>query len=242
MTIPPDTRPGSPDGPLWDPEAIPAATVIVVRDGSHGLETLLLQRDRKLSFAGGMWVFPGGRIDPADRAAGGASDLEAAARTAAVREAAEEAGIVVRAEDLRRWSHWTPPPETPKRFSTAFFVAPLEDDRSAIVIDDGEIRDHRWERPDVVLELREEGTVALSPPTFISLVQLLPHGDVASVLADADGRGGGFEHFATRFQVVDSDVIAMYHGDAGYEDGDASANGPRHRLRMGPRWTYERDV
>lgn len=242
MTAPLDTRPGSPDGPLWDPEAIPAATVVVVRDGEEGVEVLMLQRNRDLAFAGGMWVFPGGRIDPEDRTAGAEDDLEAAARAAAVREAAEEAGIAVQIDELRRWSHWTPPPETPKRFTTAFFVAPLDDDRAEVVIDDGEIRDHRWARPGEVLDLRAEGVVALSPPTYITLSQLMPHADVAAVLAAADERGEDFEHFATRFEVVDADVVAMYHGDAGYENGDASTPGPQHRLRMGSTWTYRRDV
>ena len=84
--------------------------------------------------------------------------------------------------------------------------------------------------------------MALTPPTFITLTQLLPHPDVASVLDEADARGDRFEHFATRFQVVEDDIVAMYHGDAGYENGDASSPGPRHRLCMGTRWTYQRDV
>ena len=43
--------------------AIPAATVVVLRAGEHGVETLMLHRTSKVHF-GGMWVFPGGRIDP----------------------------------------------------------------------------------------------------------------------------------------------------------------------------------
>ena len=137
----------------------------MLRDGAAGLEVLMLHRDRDLSFAGGMWVFPGGRIDPADHPdptdhpdpsgrPDGTPDLEAAARRAAVREAAEEAGLSIDPGQLRRWSHWTPPPESPKRFSTAFYVAPLPPDAAEVVIDDGEIRDHRWLTPAEVLELR----------------------------------------------------------------------------------------
>ena len=74
-------------------ELVPAATVILVRDGAGGLETLMLRRNSTLDFAGGMWVFPGGRVDDADRD-GAADDLHAA-RRAAVREAEEEAGLVV---------------------------------------------------------------------------------------------------------------------------------------------------
>src|SRR5690606_17094803 len=66
--IPPQGLGGA---PLWDPTAIPAATVIVVREPSRGarrdgLEVLMLRRDSSLSFAAGAWVFPGGRIDPED--------------------------------------------------------------------------------------------------------------------------------------------------------------------------------
>ena len=42
-----------------------AATVILLRDAGDGLETLMLRRNSKIVF-GGMWVFPGGRIDDAD--------------------------------------------------------------------------------------------------------------------------------------------------------------------------------
>lgn len=228
-------RPGSPGAPLWDPDAIPAATVIVLRDGAAGLEALLLRRDRNLSFAGGNWVFPGGRIDPEDHEEG-AQDLEAAARVAAVREAGEEAGLVLDPTGLRRWSHWTPPPESPKRFSTAFFVAAIDDADALVTIDDGEIREHRWARPAEMLDLRDAGEVNLTPPTVITLHQLLPHHDVAAVLT-ADQP---VEHFATRIAVADDVIVAMYHGDSAYESGDVDAPGPRHRLLMGSRWTYER--
>jgi 8-oxo-dGTP pyrophosphatase MutT (NUDIX family) len=252
VTTPADTRPGSPDGPLWDPEAIPAATVVVVRDADAGVEVLMLRRDRDLSFAGGMWVFPGGRIDAADLdevdpdliAADDpqpdVTRLEHAARIAAVREAAEEAGLELDADSLVRWSHWTPPPMSPKRFTTAFFVAPLADGSGEVVIDDGEIREHRWLRPAAVIEGRDAGHIGLSPPTFITLSQLLPHDTVADLLDAAAVRR--MEHFATRIEVIDADVIAMYHGDSGYESGDAAEPGARHRLWMGSTWRYERDV
>src|ERR687887_579772 len=45
----------------------PAATVVVLRDGSAGLEVYLQRRTRTMGYAAGLWVFPGGRVDPADR-------------------------------------------------------------------------------------------------------------------------------------------------------------------------------
>ena len=57
------------------PPAIPAATVVLLRDAPGGVETLMLRRNSKLAFAGGAWVFPGGRIDPEDYP-GGAPALD----------------------------------------------------------------------------------------------------------------------------------------------------------------------
>ncbi len=45
----------------------PAATVVVLRGGEDGPEVYLQRRPRTMGFAGGLWVFPGGRVDPSDR-------------------------------------------------------------------------------------------------------------------------------------------------------------------------------
>ena len=67
--------------------AIPAATVVLLRDDPDP-RVLMLHKTSKIAF-GGMWVFPGGRIDPEDHPADG--DLDMAARNAAARETMEEA-------------------------------------------------------------------------------------------------------------------------------------------------------
>jgi len=43
-----------------------AATVLLLRDSDRGLQVLLTKRAAGLSFMGGLWVFPGGRMEPAD--------------------------------------------------------------------------------------------------------------------------------------------------------------------------------
>ena len=45
----------------------PAATVVLLRDGPGGLEAYLQRRPMGMGFAGGLWVFPGGRVDQGDR-------------------------------------------------------------------------------------------------------------------------------------------------------------------------------
>src|SRR5262249_41234981 len=45
----------------------PAATLVLLRDrAGGGVETLLIQRHHKSRFAAGDFVFPGGRVEPAD--------------------------------------------------------------------------------------------------------------------------------------------------------------------------------
>ena len=47
-------------------EPKPAATAVLVRDGGHAPEILLLKRHRAAGFVPGAFVFPGGRVDEAD--------------------------------------------------------------------------------------------------------------------------------------------------------------------------------
>jgi 8-oxo-dGTP pyrophosphatase MutT (NUDIX family) len=79
------------------PEAIPAATLILMRPPAAGgpPEILMLERSETMAFAAGALVFPGGRIDPEDRAmaAGFPGLADAAARIAAIRETIEETGV-----------------------------------------------------------------------------------------------------------------------------------------------------
>ncbi|MGY1689311.1 NUDIX hydrolase [Geodermatophilus sp. SYSU D01105] len=88
-----------------------AATVLLLRDGTSGLEVYLLRRTRGMPFAGGMTAYPGGGVDPRDAdvrtAWVGPSPAQWATafgcdeRTArelvcaAVRETFEEAGVLL---------------------------------------------------------------------------------------------------------------------------------------------------
>jgi 8-oxo-dGTP pyrophosphatase MutT (NUDIX family) len=48
--------------------AIPhAATVLLLRESGAGVEVLLTKRAAGLSFMAGLWVFPGGRMEPSDQ-------------------------------------------------------------------------------------------------------------------------------------------------------------------------------
>lgn len=214
-----------------------AATVILLRDGSEGLETLMLKRNSKIVF-GGMWVFPGGRIDADDWKGVDASDDLAASRQAAAREALEECGLVVDPEEMYAFSHWTPPKTTPRRFLTWFFVARAGS--GEVEIDHGEIRESDWMRPSEALRRRDAGEIEIAPPTFVSLAELGGYADVEAALSSLQRRTP--ERFQTVIGLSDRGPIAMWHGDAGYESADPTQAGPRHRLTMDKTggWTYDR--
>lgn len=101
-----------------------AASVVLLRDAAEsggatsgqGPEVYLMRRQRSMAFAGGMWVFPGGGVDPddADPAVAWAGPTpaewaerlgtdEALARAlvcAAVRETFEESGVLLAGPDV----------------------------------------------------------------------------------------------------------------------------------------------
>src|SRR6188472_4154977 len=83
-----DSRPRVPQYGT-DPEIPVAATVMLHRDSESGPEVLMIERPDRGSFAGA-WVFPGGKLEPADLA----ESEEESARRAGVRETVEETGLV----------------------------------------------------------------------------------------------------------------------------------------------------
>ena len=83
---------------------IPAATIMLVRNGPEGLEVFMVVRHHQIDFASGALVFPGGKVDPRDThesvrgrvdGAMGLDDFEFAMRVAAIREAYEECGVLL---------------------------------------------------------------------------------------------------------------------------------------------------
>ena len=90
----------------------PAASVILARDTDPGFEILMLRRTAQAAFAGGMYVFPGGRVDGDDHLhvydalRSGPNDAQASQQRAlgaewrgywiaGIRESFEEAGVLL---------------------------------------------------------------------------------------------------------------------------------------------------
>lgn len=191
----------------------PASTVIAVRSGGPGIEVLMVRRDRAARFMAGARVFPGGSVDDIDRSslAQGAvrwdGDTEEHPwRAAALRELAEEAGVVisdqhitldrVQGSDLydavsrlgahldadRLWyiSNWVTPAGLPRRFDTRFYLTILEGETDA-VSDDAEVFDAVWVAPSEALARGDDGSWLVEMPTRVHLELLAALADTESV-------------------------------------------------------------
>jgi 8-oxo-dGTP pyrophosphatase MutT (NUDIX family) len=212
----------------------PAATAIIIRDGSQGLEVLMLRRSKAVAFAGGSWVFPGGRIDDADFA--GSDNLALASRRAAVRETLEEAALEIAEEALHYYFHWTAPENTPKRFATWFYLAQVPAD-APIEVDGSEIDHHQWLAPKQALQAMARQEMSMLPPTYVTLIELARCATAAEALAFSQSRPA--PEFLPQLTLLDDVVCMLYPGDAGYESRDNQCPGKRHRLLMdGGRWRY----
>ena len=205
-----------------------AATAVLLRNSNNGIETLLLRRNAKLAFAGGAWVFPGGAID-ADELEAAASEEEAAA----ARETFEEAGIEVSQESFQFLAHWTPPPGPQKRFATWFFVGNVDADSGKVVIDDGEIHEFQWIRPEDAITLHHQDELTLMPPTYLSL-SLLTHYETAELACSALAVRKPYDVMPRLCQFQD-EMVCLYPGDAGYQVNDPVLPGARHRTVFTPK-------
>lgn len=192
--------------------AIPAATLILLRDRAVGPpELLMVERSAAMAFAGGALVFPGGRIDPGDGAlalAMGNGDL--APRLAAIRETIEEAGIAIglsgdveamRAaladgapigalgpvdpSPLISYARWRPDHVPVRVFDTWFYVARLPEDAPPARVDATENVRTLWLAAADALASADRGEATLLFPTRRVLERLAQHESADEVLADA---------------------------------------------------------
>ncbi|HEY6813102.1 MAG TPA: NUDIX hydrolase [Propionibacteriaceae bacterium] len=165
----------------WTPESVPsvaapAASVILLRDSEQGLQTYLLHRHALMPFAASMVVFPGGRVDPADVESG----LDPI-RRCAMRETAEETGVLLAEADLLPWARWITPEIEPRRYDTWFFVGAMPGDQEAVDIS-GETDLAEWSTPPVALAAERSGLIKMLPPTMSILIELADLATVAEVI------------------------------------------------------------
>ncbi|MBT2586841.1 NUDIX domain-containing protein [Arthrobacter sp. ISL-95] len=172
-----------------------AASVILLRDASDGLEAFVQHRVSTMDFAAGMVVFPGGRVDSTDgsgwdypeellerhaadwnQSSIGAEPGKAARNagtilTAAIREVQEEAGLTIEASHLRPWANWITPTDMPKRFDTYFYIAKPSPGATP-QHQTTEAWQSLWMPVAEILAAEAAGSLKLMPPTYYLLKEI----------------------------------------------------------------------
>jgi ADP-ribose pyrophosphatase YjhB (NUDIX family) len=136
----------------------------------------MIKRHDQVAFMGGAHVFPGGRLEHGEDH-----------RAAAVRELAEEAAVVVTAEELIPFARWVTPDSESRRYDAWFFVARAPEDQRPRH-DAHEAVEAVWIDPAEALARCRRGDMALPPPTWTTLRMLEPFHAVEDVLAWARTR------------------------------------------------------
>ncbi|MGL5865477.1 MAG: NUDIX hydrolase [Dermatophilaceae bacterium] len=186
------------------PAAVPraAATVMLVRDvplqpahGTGGVEVFVQRRVPTMAFAPATYVFPGGAVDDVDArlphqtpglaalaaAMGVPIDQAAPRAAAAVREVAEECGVMVAVADLRVRGRWVTPEFEPRRFDTWILAARMPPGQVAHTAS-GESDASEWVRPGHLLARHAAGSAPMLPPTVDAVEQLAAFDEVAAFL------------------------------------------------------------
>jgi 8-oxo-dGTP pyrophosphatase MutT (NUDIX family) len=164
----------------------PAASVVLLRRGGkhsqRALEVLLLKRTDKAKFMPGLWVFPGGSVDPGD------GEGEVGYRACALRELAEETAIELPAgEELVPFCRWITPEVVTTRFDAWFYLA-LAPAHTPPRPDGVEIVAAEWLTPADALTASEAGELQLAFPTLTQLQLLQTFRTSEEALAHYRGR------------------------------------------------------
>ena len=225
----------------------PAATIVLVRDGSSGVELLMVRRDHKAVFMSGAHVFPGGAVDDVDdsplaRSAvawSGAPD-EFQWRAAALRELFEEAGVLVGPQtemdqDLEGSDLYEALAAAGERLDAdaleyvGNWVTPLGQPRrfdarfyvvaatGDPVTDDREVFEAVWVRPIDALEAADRGEWSLEMPTRTTVEMFTGFATAAELMAVA--ATVEVERIAPRMATAeDGSVKLLLPGDPGYDE------------------------
>jgi len=228
---------------------VPAATLILVRDGRRGPEVLLGRRSNRAAF-GGVHVFPGGLVEDLDRRpdvpAVGGSELDRPFQLAAVRETAEEVGLFLAvgevpgaavgttgrelfealadagaAFDLDRLSFVSNwlTPEGAPRRFDTRFFVARGDDLPPPKALTGELADPVWIRPGDALARAQASHWGIVLPTRVHLERLAAFDDAGDAVR-------GMIAAASRDQTIPrlvrsgSEVRAVLPGDPDYEEAE----------------------
>ena len=259
--------------------ALPAATLLLLRDGTRGVEVLMTRRSPNASFLPGAYVFPGGRIDTEDRnahrlarAKPGMAELQRAAVLAALRETFEELGVLLAArpegvpittadlqsldrglalypqlrsrgwllavDSVRPLARWTTDRDGPRRFDTAFFVAPMPEGQQPVA-DEMEQFEPVWVRPHDALARHRAGNFFMIFPTIRTLLWLSAFERAEQALA-ACAQDEPLWNSCPRGGLVDGQARRFMEHEVPY--GELALVCPDGQVEHSLDWQHERPV
>lgn len=236
-----------------------AASVILARETSDGIEIYLLRRHRKASFMSSSFVFPGGIVD----------EGEDDPRETAIRELFEEAGVLLcksevdastrgawreklnrgeaRFRDLidpaeldldalHYYAHWVTPTVEKRRYSAQFFVARMPAKQVASP-DNRETVDEVWVAPSAALDRRAE--LRLPPPQHRSFHELVAANvdSIDALVALANTRAQHKHAILPRGLSGVNEFTLLLPWDRDYEEhglGEGLTIASDHPLAVGP--------
>jgi 8-oxo-dGTP pyrophosphatase MutT (NUDIX family) len=231
-------------------ELRPASTVVVLRPAAGvAFEVLLVRRNDRVAFMAGAYVFPGGRVDEADRTARVAArflndpprfsdlspDEELAYRVAASRELEEEAAVRIGVDQLIPLAHWVTPEIEARRYDTRFFLAVMPEGQEARH-DAGETTALLWASPQQATARGLKGEIQLPPPTWTTLRQLERHATLDEALDWA--RRKPIARVQPGFVEGPDEIVLTLPGDPSYPtiEGWEVPEETRFVLREGRGW------
>lgn len=193
----------------------------------------MVQRNAR-GFFGGLVVFPGGKVDDIDVPDDGARHDDLSHRNAALREFAEETGVLittvgpiraprVRDSDYYHWlegqslspgvdrlvmvSRWVTPESAPRRFDTRFYVVDCVG-APEVEIDADELIWHQWVTPQTALDRHHSGEWAMFRPTISHLKWLRKWDSIDAAVESA--RGADDRTLITPHVVDDGSKLAVH--------------------------------
>ncbi len=212
----------------------------------------MVRRPLSARFMPGVWVFPGGAVDPGDAdppASFGVSGDGSDWRVAALRELIEETGLwltttgtvsapltedafstveasehMLDQDSLIYFSNWITPEVFPIRFDTRFFLAVASTDAVAVV-DGDELVDLDWVSPREALRREEMQEWVVAFPTRKTLL-LLASEPTADALVDRLRSVEIVRPIQPRLFVGDDEAGILMPDDEGFEDAGPSQHDP----------------
>jgi len=132
-----------------------------------------------------------------------------------LRELVVSEGWTLAFSRLARWAHWITPELMPHRFDTRFFLAFVPSGQECMP-DARETTHGIWVTPAQGLAANLEGQIPLSPPTLVTLQELLHYRDIKDLEKEAQSRSWGEARLPRLIPLPEGSVILqpwdpMYH-------------------------------